>query len=69
MISTGVEVTCESWHYDRMQDKRERWMQLAEMAANEQDSQKLSELVREIDRLLAEKQSRLDALRKPEGQK
>lgn len=54
---------------DPMQDKRERWMQLAEMAANEQDSKKLSELVREIDRLLAEKQARLNALRKPEGPK
>jgi hypothetical protein len=42
-------------------------MQLAEMAANEQDSAKLSELVMEIDCLLAEKQARLDALRKPEG--
>jgi hypothetical protein len=43
-----------------MQGKnKERWMELCELAANEQDSQKLSELVAEIDRLLAEKQDRL----------
>jgi hypothetical protein len=34
-------------------------MELASMAADEQDPEKLSELVREIDQLLAEKQDRL----------
>ena len=34
-------------------------MELAAQAADEQDSEKLSELVREIDRLLGEKQNRL----------
>jgi hypothetical protein len=42
-----------------MRENRERWMQLAELAAGEQDPDKLSELVREIDRLLAEKMDRL----------
>ena len=39
---------------------RERWMQLAEMAASEQDPEKLVELTKEIVRLLGEKQDRLD---------
>jgi hypothetical protein len=34
-------------------------MQLAEMAASEQDPTRLSELIEEIDKLLAEKQERL----------
>jgi len=38
---------------------RERWEELCEQAANEQDSDKLLELVKEINRLLAEKQDRL----------
>jgi hypothetical protein len=41
-------------------DKKERWMELCEQAANEQDSAKLHELILEIDRLLKEKQDRLD---------
>jgi len=47
-----------------MKKDRERWMELAERAAVEQDSDKLSELVREIDRLLAEKQAHLERMRK-----
>jgi hypothetical protein len=43
-----------------MQGKtKERWQELCEQAANEQDSRKLAELVKEIDRLLSEKQERL----------
>jgi hypothetical protein len=42
-----------------MQEKRERWMEFACQAADEQDPQKLNELVRETDRLLAEKQARI----------
>jgi hypothetical protein len=38
---------------------KERWMELCEQAANEQDSQKLLELTKEIDRLLTEKEARL----------
>jgi hypothetical protein len=37
---------------------KERWQNLCEQAANEQDPQKLLELVREINRLLAEKSNR-----------
>jgi hypothetical protein len=43
-----------------MEKNRERWMELAEMAANEQDPSKLSDLMREINRLLDEKQERLN---------
>jgi hypothetical protein len=48
-----------------MQEKRERWMELAAQAADEQDPEKLSVLVREIDRLLGEKQDRLNRARNP----
>jgi len=40
-------------------EKREQWKRLCEQAANEQDTQKLLELVREINRLLEEKEQRL----------
>lgn len=40
-------------------ETRERWMELAELAATEQDPKKLMELVQEINRLLEEKQTRL----------
>jgi hypothetical protein len=43
-----------------MQDAvKKRWMELCELAANEQDSQKLLALVKEINRLLDEKELRL----------
>ena len=48
-----------------MQEKRERWMELAAQAADEQDGDKLTQLVLEIDRLLAEKQDRLNRNRIP----
>jgi len=41
----------------------EHWRQLCEQAAIEQDSEKLMELVKEINRLLAEKEARLKANR------
>jgi hypothetical protein len=40
-------------------EDREKWMALCEQAANEQDPEQLKELVRQIDRLLAEKEQRL----------
>ena len=40
-------------------EEKERWMELCEQAANEQDGDKLMELVAEIDRLLEAKQRRL----------
>ena len=39
---------------------KERWVELCEQAAVEQDSKKLQKLVQEIDRLLREKQERLE---------
>jgi hypothetical protein len=41
-------------------EKLERWQQLCAQAAVEQDPKKLIELVKEIDRLLGEKQDRLN---------
>lgn len=38
---------------------KERWMQLCEQAAVEQDEQKLMVLIQEINRLLEEKEQRL----------
>lgn len=40
-------------------EQKEYWMHLCEQAANEQDPQKLMELVREITRLLEAKEQRL----------
>ncbi len=45
-----------------MKDKaKERWMELCEQAANEQDPAKLLELVKEINHLLDAKKKRLAA--------
>jgi hypothetical protein len=38
---------------------KERWQELCAQAANEQDPEKLSRLIEEIDRLLGEKYDRL----------
>jgi hypothetical protein len=40
-------------------EKRERWMELCAQAANEQDGEKLLELVKQINDLLEEKEHRL----------
>jgi hypothetical protein len=42
-----------------MQEKSERWMELAKQAVHEQDPEKLMAIIREIDRLLEDKLSRL----------
>lgn len=42
-----------------MQEQKERWMQLCEKAATEQDPEKLMELIAEINRLLEAKERRL----------
>jgi hypothetical protein len=47
-----------------MQEKREKWMDLAAQAADEQEPKKLIELVRQINILLAEKQDRITWVRK-----
>jgi hypothetical protein len=47
-----------------MQGKaREQWMQLCEQAAVEQDAEKLLALVKEINRMLEEKDRRLQLAR------
>jgi hypothetical protein len=48
-----------------MQQNRERWQELCHQAETEQDPAKLAQLVKEIDRLLAEKLDRLDRSRIP----
>jgi hypothetical protein len=40
-------------------EKKERWQELCEQAATEQDPDKLSDLIEEIDKMLQEKQERL----------
>jgi hypothetical protein len=45
-------------------EKGEYWRSLCEQAAKEQDSNKLLELVREINQLLQEKELRLEAQRR-----
>jgi hypothetical protein len=40
-------------------EQKEEWMRLCELAANEQDSDKLLSLAKEIVRLLEEKEARL----------
>jgi hypothetical protein len=41
------------------EDKKERWQELCALAANEQNPEKLLELVTEINKLLEEKEERL----------
>ena len=42
-------------------ETKERWMQLAEQAANEHDPEKLMKLVDEINQMLKAKEDRLNA--------
>jgi hypothetical protein len=44
-------------------ETRERWQHLCELAAEEQDPEKLLDLVKEINRLLEAKEARLKMLR------
>jgi hypothetical protein len=49
-----------------MQDrKKERWVELAEQSANEQDPEKLRQLALEIDRLLEEKRTQITGRNPP----
>jgi hypothetical protein len=48
-----------------MKEEKERWVELCEQAAVEQDPQRLVELVREIIQLFEEKRKRRQ--RRPEG--
>jgi hypothetical protein len=47
-----------------VEQNRERWLELAEMAVNEQDPDKFLKIIDEINALLAEKENKLDRLRK-----
>ena len=38
---------------------KEKWMELCELAANEQDPEKLTVLIEEVDRLLEAREKRL----------
>jgi hypothetical protein len=48
-------------------ETKERWFQLAQLAAVEQDPEKLIALVQEINRLLDEKEARLNQRRSGAG--
>lgn len=48
-------------------EKKERWFELCELAAKEQDSEKLLTLVGEINSLLEEKEKRLFAEKENSG--
>jgi hypothetical protein len=48
-------------------EQRERWQQLCQQASIEQDPRRLMELIREINRLLEEKEQRLNR-QKPDSQ-
>jgi len=51
-----------------MQDeKRERWIQLCELAAKEQDKKKLMEYIAEMSRILEEKQGPRSAQDNPQS--
>ena len=46
-------------------ETKERWLEICERVAIEQDPDKFLQLVRELNDLLEEKQNRIRALRKP----
>ena len=46
-------------------EKKERWMELCEQAADEQDGEKLLAIVWEIERLLKEKEERIRNAKQP----
>lgn len=58
-IGYAFRPTCQLWRNRLKGSDRDRWMQLCALAAIEQDPAKLLALVREINRLLEEKESRL----------
>ena len=60
LVRAGFDAMVSFAFYFPMQSPtKERWLELCEQAAKEQDSQKLLALMQEINRLLAEKQDRL----------
>jgi len=55
----AIDTLKEEKFHSMQGEKKERWMNLCEKAAQEQDPEKLMSLVQEITRLLDEKQERL----------
>jgi hypothetical protein len=51
----------KSAHGKRMRENEQRWKELCELAAKEQDPKKLIELTRQINDLLLFKQKRVDS--------
>ena len=49
-----------------MRAQKERWKQLCEQVAVEEDPEKFMQLVNELNRLLEEKERRLDMRREPD---
>ncbi len=71
--TTLVNVLSQRWadtgvHLATSMKNKERWMELCEKAAVEQDPERLLELVQEINRLLEEKEQRLKAQRQSKAQ-
>ena len=54
------------WRCATIRQTKERWLELCEQAATEEDSAKLYALVQEINRLLEEKQTQLNHARMAE---
>ena len=60
-IPDFLDMLCYKWGLFPLDGPiKERWMQLCERAANEKDPAKVLELVQEINRLLEEKERRLN---------
>jgi hypothetical protein len=56
------------WRPNTMQGKaKEAWLQLCEQVAVEQDTDRMIELVRELNRILEEKEQRLERERSKRG--
>jgi hypothetical protein len=56
------------WRHSTMQGKvKEDWLQLCEQVAIEQDTDRMIELVRELNRMLEEKEQRLDRKQSKNG--
>lgn len=61
-LEVCIFATTSPWHnwvLFMQSDRKERWQELCALAANEQNPEKLLELVIEINQLLAEKEERL----------
>jgi hypothetical protein len=59
MITVGVREQPSREVAGLKGEKKEHWMHLCEQAANEEDPHKLMDLIKEINRLLEQKELRL----------